>query len=92
MGIDITNVEFRAHSAGTRGFNTYYFWLHQQNLGLDDASHPECSREQADGIRAAAAQSQLAFNDAVAAIWPIWYAAKSVDLKAKMRACVVQDL
>jgi hypothetical protein len=97
MGFDKTNgYGIRTNTAGGTAIhhrpegamsNTYQLRVHHQQQGVE-ATTPECTATQWDAISAAAAQSQSAFDSAVAAVWPVWYGQRTTAQKAALRDVV----
>lgn len=88
MGIDRTNSYVIAHRADGDSFTSYALRVHQQNLGLDATTPSEAGPTAWASIVGGAAQSQSAFDSAVAAVWPVWYGQRTTAQKAAIRACV----
>jgi hypothetical protein len=68
--------------------NTYALRCHNGSQGLETTTPSECTATQWDAISAAAAQSQSAFDGAVAAVWPVWYGQRTTAQKAALRDVV----
>lgn len=86
MGIGVPNGGLNIHRQTGYTENEHRLWHHQQSLGIDDLS-PPFLQSHAVAIKAAAAQSQAAFDTACeAAVGVPWYRNRPVEWKQIQRA------
>lgn len=90
MGIGVENCNIRAHRTTSGSENDYHLLAHHENAGLDTES-PGFGQSDYDTIKAAAAQSQSAFDAACASVLGSWYTARTSGFKSTIRT-VINDL
>lgn len=84
MGQDRTNIEYIAHRDAAGSTNDYRARVHHANDGIDVVSQPATAAQHAS-LKAAAAQSQTAFDQAATAVWPVFYPARTAQQKSLIR-------
>ena len=87
IGVTVENCNIRAHRTTSGSAPDYHLIAHHGDAGLDTES-PGFDPTEYATIKAAAAQSQSAFDSACATVLGTWYTARTSGFKSTIRTII----